>query len=324
MNTRKKGKILELITAMLELALLEFPGSKVTSNKKIIDLDGIEREIDVYVEKVENETTNVFAIECKNFGTKSFVKMEHIESFFGKLYRLPKGITGVYLTTGKYQNNAIKKARKFKIQTYKINLTETSFPNLKKSVNKKYEINDYAALINTGNILKSNEFNTLYLNGKEISVQTFVDENIKLKVEEFAIKERLFEHLFERNKNGIIVRINSNKIQIKNMRCNVENIFAITNNVRHEVKEFSFEVSYWIEIQTELDPFTSEYLNLKDGNLFAKFFTLISDVNNKLNLISIIKVANSNKAKMVIINENQEKMIADINNLKMTENQYRY
>ena len=120
---------------------LEFPHSKVTPNKKIIDLDGIEREIDVYVEKVENETTKAFAIECKNFGTKSFVKMEHIESFFGKLHRLPKEIIGVYLTTGEYQKNAIKKARKFKIQTYKINLTKTPYPNLKKSISKKRVMN---------------------------------------------------------------------------------------------------------------------------------------------------------------------------------------
>lgn len=200
MNTKKKGAILELITTMLELALLEFPHSKVTPNKKIIDLDGIEREIDVYVEKVENETTKAFAIECKNFGTKSFVKMEHIESFFGKLHRLPKEIIGVYLTTGEYQKNAIKKARKFKIQTYKINLTKTPYPNLKKSISKKYEINDYAAILNNGNLLKSNEFNTFFFNNKEISIQTFVNDNVKLRFEELTIKEKLFEHLYERNK----------------------------------------------------------------------------------------------------------------------------
>ncbi len=104
------------------------------------------------------------------------------------------------------------------------------------------------------------------------------------------------------------------------MECNVKNVFVRTNDVQHEVKRFVFKVNYWIEIKIELDPFTSEYVDLEDGNLFAKFFTLISDFNNKLNLISIIKVANSGKLKMVIINENKEKMITDIENLKMTEN----
>lgn len=320
MNTKKKGAILELITTMLELALLEYPHSKVTPSKKIIDLDGIEREIDVYVEKVENETTKAFAIECKNFGTNSFVKMEHIESFFGKLHRLPKEIIGVYLTTGEYQKNAIKKARKFKIQTYKINLTEAPYPNFNKSISEEYEIYDPVAILNTGSFLKSNEFNALLFNNKEISIQTFVSDSIKLKFEELAIKEKLFERLFERDENGVIFRINDNEIQDRSVECNVKNVFVRINDIQHEVKKIGFKVNYWIEIKEELDPFTSEYVDLEDGNLFAKFFTLVNDSNNKLSLISIIKVANSEKYKMVIINENKEKMIADIENLKMTVN----
>lgn len=319
MNTKKKGAILELITTMLELSLLEFPGSKVTPNKKIVDLDGIEREIDVFVEKVEDKSVKKYAIECKNFGPRCFVKMEHIEAFFGKLSRLPKDIKGVYLTTGQYQKNAIRKARKFKIQTYKINLTNTPHPNLKQSINKKYDINNYAAILNSGGILRSNEFNTLLFNGKEISIQTFVDSHIKSRFEEVAVKDKLYEHLFERNENGLIFKFNDNEVHTRDVECHVKNILLTAKKTQHKVKAFLFKVDYWIEVETELDPFTSEYVDLKDGNLFAKFFTLISDVNNKLNLIAIIKIPNSNKAKMVIINDNKEKMVADIDNIKMTK-----
>lgn len=318
MNTKKKGAILELVTTMLELSLLEFPGSKVTPNKEIVDLDGIKREIDVFVERVEGKSVEKYAIECKNFGSRSFVKMEHIESFFGKLYRLPKDIKGVYLTTGEYQKNAIKKARTLEIQTYKINLTSTPHPNQKQSINEKYDINNYAAVLSSGGILRSNEFSTLFFNGKEISIQTFLDNNVKSRFEGEAAKGNLYEHLLERDENGFIFNVNANELHTREIRCTVKNIFVTVNETLHEVKGFLFKVDYWVEVETELDPFTSEYVDLKDGNLFATFFTLISDVNNKLNLIAIIKIPHSDKAKMVIINDNKEKMIADIDNLKIT------
>lgn len=312
MNTKKKGKILELITLMLECALSEVPQTKIYPNKKIKDKDGIYREIDVYIESVLNEKNIKIAIECKNFGPKSYVKMEHIEAYFGKLSRLPDEIKGIYLTTGKYQKNALKKAKTFNIETYKINLQNTPIVEERIDSLRKVRVTNYLAKTLKNEELNNSHFSKIIFNGKKINALDFINNELKPSIKESMIKENAY-NVFYTKKDYI----ETNTVKSIMLYAPVKNVFVLKGKEKIEIKEFWLKIDYWIEISKTLNPFTSKYFDLNSGELFANFFTLISDVQNKLNLMAFIKTKHSNKIKLVIVTDKMEKMIADVDNFEI-------
>lgn len=84
MKSISKGKILESLVTMLENSLSDKEKLNIITNRKLKDVDEIEREIDVYVETIFNKRKFTIAVECKNYNSKNPVKMIHITSI-GKI-----------------------------------------------------------------------------------------------------------------------------------------------------------------------------------------------------------------------------------------------
>lgn len=81
----------------------------IERNKKLIDGNGIEREIDLYWEYSLGELVYKTAIECKDYNRK--IGIEKIDALIGKMKDLPT-IKPVFATKIGYQVGAIKKAEK--------------------------------------------------------------------------------------------------------------------------------------------------------------------------------------------------------------------
>ncbi|MCD4698009.1 MAG: restriction endonuclease [Bacteroidales bacterium] len=119
MSTKSKGDILESITEILERSLSN-DSTVITKKKKIKDLDGSVREIDIYIETIADKRKFNIAIECKNYKEKSKIDMDKIGAFFEKCSRLPFIHKMIFLTTSDYQKGAVDKARTRNIELYKI------------------------------------------------------------------------------------------------------------------------------------------------------------------------------------------------------------
>lgn len=83
MSTVAKGDILESITEILERSLSD-ESTTISKKKKIKDLDGIVREIDIYIEVKVNKRKFNIAIECKNYNEKSRINIDMIGAFYDK------------------------------------------------------------------------------------------------------------------------------------------------------------------------------------------------------------------------------------------------
>ncbi|MCL1679723.1 restriction endonuclease [Elizabethkingia miricola] len=128
MSSKEKGVFLEKIVEILEKSLSD-GNTHITRNKKIIDLDGVEREVDIYIEAILNKRKYNTIIECKNY--KSPITMEKIEAFNTKCLRLPHVHKKIFLSTSEYQSGATIKAKSCNIELYqikknKINLIENT------------------------------------------------------------------------------------------------------------------------------------------------------------------------------------------------------
>lgn len=119
MSNKKKGNFLEAIVAILEKSLSS-KDTIITKNKKIIDLDGVEREIDIYIEAIFNKRKFNTVIECKNYADSNSISMEKIEAFNTKCLRLPTVHKKIFLSTSEYQSGAFIKAKTCNIELYQI------------------------------------------------------------------------------------------------------------------------------------------------------------------------------------------------------------
>lgn len=119
MSTRSKGNILESLTEILELSLSDTE-TQIFRNKKITDLDGITREIDIYIETKINKRKFNIVIECKNYKKDLNINIDHIGAFYEKCNRLPNINKLIFLTTSDYQEGAITKAKSRNIELYRI------------------------------------------------------------------------------------------------------------------------------------------------------------------------------------------------------------
>lgn len=127
MSNKKKGNFLEAIVAILEKSLSS-KDTIITKNKKIIDLDGVEREIDIYIEAIFNKKKFNTVIECKNYADSNPISMEKIEAFNTKCLRLPNVHKKIFLSTSEYQSGAFIKAKTCNIELYQITKEELN-PN---------------------------------------------------------------------------------------------------------------------------------------------------------------------------------------------------
>ena len=123
MNT-KKGDILEALVCMIEKSLQTNPDTAIHRKHRIKDRHDTLREHDVYVETNVNNKLLKYSYECKAFGKKTPIKMSHIAEFYDKIQETD--IKGIFISNGRFQKNAIKKAKQLRIEVYEIKIGGSS------------------------------------------------------------------------------------------------------------------------------------------------------------------------------------------------------
>ncbi|GAA4335033.1 restriction endonuclease [Flaviaesturariibacter amylovorans] len=120
MKEKKKGDVLELMVFILEKSLCDNPNTRIETNRKVKDRDGIDREVDIYVTTYVNGLSLKYAFECKDY--KRGIELKHIVDFHSRLET--NGILGLFVTSSYYQSGAIAKAKALGIQLLRLKKRE--------------------------------------------------------------------------------------------------------------------------------------------------------------------------------------------------------
>jgi hypothetical protein len=269
MSTKSKGNILETITEILERSL-SYKSTVITKNKKLVDLDGLKREIDIYIETIVNKRKFNIAIECKNYNEKYRINMDKIGVFYEKCSRLPLIHKKIFLTTSDYQKGAIGKAKTRNIELYKITKEKIDDRSKKQlgidnvsTIQKKCKIAgirfDSEELFKNG-IFIDEKLNFYYENGELIQYQIFQNKLL----ENPDIWKFLFTNL------GIL--LNNKKIIYPNLKT--DNVYTKYNNILYPVDSMQFKLEIEYAYKTLEIENVKRYLSLTDDTSLAIFTDL--------------------------------------------------
>jgi len=302
MSTNSKGDILESITEILERSLSD-ESTVITKKKKIEDLDGIVREIDIYIETIVNKRKFSIAIECKNYKEESRIDMDKIGAFYEKCERLPFINKMIFLTTSDYQKGAIKKARTRNIELYRISqelLEDKSQLGIDKVsiIEKKCKI--LAVRFNSEKLLK----NRIFTNEK---FEFYSDDKKLIKHEDFLQKiielPGIWRFLF--TKSGVL--LNQKKRIYPNL--NTKNIYTNYrgNYYPVELMQFTLEIEYLfnpLEISN-----IKKYQSLTENTTLALFSDLEFVANGIKHRFCYVKPTDENIGRFFISTSNEKESV---------------
>ena len=301
---KNDGKYLEMIASEIENALVDNPLTKIIRNHNIVDRDGFEREIDIFIETAVNNKILKYAIECKDYKGKSRVQMKHIDEFYQKISN--QGIKGIFLTTGFFQKNAIEKATKLNIDLYKIEQTKNQNYSGYKFIYYDWTVK-HIRLISRYFDQSNSEIFEVY---KGVSKQCL---KYKTFFEDYLMKK--ISNYLNQNKSAVFNRFLIDKKKIGVLR-------RITHEINLPVSEFFFKdkTKYYpiesfygvIEITAKLieddNPVTKVYKDYLEEKVFASFYTndFVDDFGETIH-VNIVRT------------NNQEKVYIESNNKKKTD-----
>nr|WP_320000025.1 restriction endonuclease [uncultured Draconibacterium sp.] len=294
MTSKSKGNILESITEILERSLSN-DSTVITKNKKIEDLDGIVREIDIYVETIVNKRKFNIAIECKHYNEKSRIDMDKIGAFYEKCSRLPFIHKMIFLTTSDYQTGAIKKARTRSIDLYKITKDELVSTGNDLGIDNVTIIEKKCKILgirfNSEELFKNKIYSSeklqFYHENKElIHHQFFQDRMIEIP--------EIWKFLF--TKSGII--LNQKKVIYPNLTTT--NVFTKYGEIYYPVDSIQFT----LEIEYRLNPLEfrelKKYHSLTEDSTLAIFSDLEFITNGIKHRFCYVKPTDENEGRFYI------------------------
>jgi len=268
--------MLELVVAILEESLVTNPNTKIFLNHHVKDKDGFNREIDVFVETYVNNKILKYAIECKNYGNNSRIKLSDIDSFYAKISEL--GCKGIFVTTGKFQKNTISKAKILNIDLYVINLSEKD--------DIKLSMRDMVAIVYD---------DTFYCYVNDIpfpleEIKTYINVNTKFRklnvTKAHAIVKKAYIHLL--NNSGRILHDNiiqgEGKVEGEQDKIRVYvwadftpgPFWALVDNQFIEIIKFAVPVEAWYMPSQDFKPALKIYKALGSDTIFSKYFSVKS------------------------------------------------
>ena len=112
----KQGKILEQLVKAIQETIKDSPNTIVSSNVKLTDINGVQREIDVLVETIVHQTPIIIAFECKDYNRPIAIKV--VDEFISKCADIPSINSRVIVATKGFSEGARKKAKSHNIQLY--------------------------------------------------------------------------------------------------------------------------------------------------------------------------------------------------------------
>lgn len=104
----KQGKALEQLVKAIQEAIKDMPSTTISTNVKLKDKNGIDRECDVVVETMYHGFPTVMVFECKDYKTP--VDIMVIDAFVGKCADLPNVNKKVIVSTSGFSSKAQVKA----------------------------------------------------------------------------------------------------------------------------------------------------------------------------------------------------------------------
>ncbi|MEM6807185.1 MAG: restriction endonuclease [Bacteroidota bacterium] len=277
---KKNGKLLESMVAELERLLSTVPNTVIKKRHKLKDRDGKNREIDVYVEVLVNRKTLKYAFECKEYGPNSYVKMADIDVFFNKISN--HGIMGFFVTTGKYQKNAVEKAENLGIETLVFEKEKDPLIKGLKVFKKDFE------LINLSYSSPLFDFNPDY----DLS-EVFLGRDKLLSIDDFSqnyMKEwlvRLLEGKLDKLGHDFW-KLDGNKISLvlKERRSEtvygeLENVFIKDKDQFYPLDKYKAVVDVWFDFMEKdvLESFI--YKSISSSKNLASFFSERIKINEE-------------------------------------------
>jgi hypothetical protein len=304
-SKKSKGDFLESVVEMLEKALVTNPQTQIKTKHFIADHLGFERELDIYVETTVNRKVLKYAIECKNYGKKSPVKMSDIDVFSAKIEH--SAIKGIFISTGKFQQKAIEKAVKLKIDLYTITETNEQLFKSISLIQKRFSIDAIGLKSSNAGKFPELVIDCVYMGKakKKWPIDKFINEYLKPTLEKVldANTSKLYDEFIIRNDDGIKQILNSRKPYILISPFSL--VYFEHNQEFYLIEEAQSNITLWIELIKVETPKFNIYQTLAGDQIFAKFFTHPFTLNdNTSGYINMVKVEGSDEVKMSISTTN--------------------
>ncbi len=298
-----KGKFLEVVVAELERTLATNKSTVIEQRHKVLDRDGIEREIDIYIEVTVNHRTLKYAIECKHYGKKSPIKMQHIDTFYAMIAN--QGMKGIILTTGKVQPNAKLKAKNLNIDLYSISDSNEILLKEYTIINKRHDIES----ISLGSVYFASARikqrpSSLYVGfmKKRFGFEIFAKRHLKPLIEEHLSNDidNLFSPLITFNGNQIKIAA-GRRIAIE-INGTIKEVYFKSGAEYYPVEEFRCTVALWIEVVTNKTPSTKQYESINEEKIFATFLNEHIQLNGgEDGILSMIQLDGEQKPIFTLI-----------------------
>lgn len=119
----KKGKALEQLVGCIQEFISNSPDTIVSVGKKIVDKNGIMREVDVLVESTFQGIRIFTAFECKDYSTslhKTKVGVQVVDAVVGKYLDIPQVYEKIIISTTGFTKEAMLKSINNNVKLYSL------------------------------------------------------------------------------------------------------------------------------------------------------------------------------------------------------------
>ena len=214
----KKGKALEQLVKAIQETIKDMPSTAISTNIKLKDKNGIDRECDVVVETMYHGFPPVMVFDCKDYKTP--VDIMVIDAFVGKCADLPNVNKKVIVSTSGFTPNAQIKADAFGVvlcSLESVNVQELLFDAVAIIPMPRFEMGNNLQLV----LKEDVEFSTLVYPvafyaiatnkkldiGKVIQNYLIALETIAILVKEYLMQEKqsLYKIISLGFENGVYI-----------------------------------------------------------------------------------------------------------------------
>ena len=312
MNKKEKGDILEVLVAVLETAGFS-NNTNVYPNYKLTDSTGCKRDIDVYFETQVNNKTFKYGIECKHFSASNPVKMEHIDSLYGKISNT--GVTGIIVTTGHVQKNALKKAKNYGIEVYQIIPNDTSISKQSNIILKRKSIAKIVSI--SDDLISDKQKKALspekLFYGKDKTELTLEEFTIRLEVylkDEFSeLYTSHYEDFYELDTVNKQININIKDRKSIVIDFPLSDFYLLFDDEYYEITKLMLKLDLWLELLDNEDLTGKKYVSLTEEITFSNFLTQSFTYMGKSLILNTIIDEKTGEVKSLISDKNKKGQI---------------
>lgn len=255
-----KGEALEKLTELLEKSISD-KNTIVERDKKVVDLDGVQRQIDVFITSRLNRRTYITIIECKDYNRK--VSIDKIESFASMCSRLKKVDKKIFVSSKGFQSGAIRKAETNNIELCIVSEYENSKENKEVTEKEVHLIEKKCTILKIR--CDTRELEKKGIVNKKFELYDYEGNEVKKSIIENKLLKSSEMSKFLITKQGYL--LNQKKILCLNLKF--KNTFIKHEDTLHEINDLLLEVEIQaVHTQKNLNK-VLRYFSYTDGNDIA-------------------------------------------------------